>query len=82
MTLTAIILVALFPVNVVLMYYFTSKIIDQIKDSALLARGRVVYEDEQVGTLTVYEDDAILELLDGTVVVIPRMVESHVDPNR
>lgn len=77
MTLTVIILLAMFPVNVALMYHFTSKIIDQIKDSALLARGRVVYEDEQVGTLTVYEDDAILELLDGNVVVIPRMDEAH-----
>lgn len=77
MTLTAIILLAMFPVNVALMYYFTGKIIDQIKDSALLARGRVVYEDEQVGTLTVCEDDAILELLDGSVVVIPRMDVTH-----
>lgn len=77
MPITIIILLAMFPVNVALMYYFTGKIIDQIKDSALLARGRVIYEDGQVGTLTVYEDDAILELLDGTVVVIPRMDETH-----
>lgn len=77
MSLTVIVLLSLFPVNVALMYYFTNKIIGQIKDSALLARGRVVYEDEQVGTLTVYEADAILELLDGNVVVIPRMDEAH-----
>lgn len=79
MPVAAIILLVMFPVNVALMYYFTKKIIDQIKDSALLARGRVVYEDEQVGTLTVYEADAILELLDGNVVVIPRMDEAHHD---
>ena len=68
---------ALFPVYVALMLYLTNKIIDQIKDNALLARGRAVYEDEQVGTLTVYKDDAILELIDGSVVVIPRMDEAH-----
>lgn len=77
MFLAVIIHLVMFPVYVALMCYFTNKIIDQIKDSALLARGRTVYEDMNVGTLTVYEDDAILELLDGSVVVIPRMDEAQ-----
>lgn len=77
MFLAVIIHLVMFPVYVALMYYFTDKIIDQIKDSALLARERTVYEDMNVGTLTVYEDDAILELLDGSVVVIPRMDEAQ-----
>lgn len=77
MFLAVITHLALFPVYVALMLYLTNKIIDQIKDSALLARGRAVYEDDQVGTLTVYKDDAILELIDGSVVVIPRMDEAH-----
>ena len=77
MFLAVIIHLVMFPIYVVLMYYFTDKIIDQIKDIALLVRGRTVYEDMNVGTLTVYEDDAILELLDGSVIVIPRMDEAQ-----
>ena len=75
MSLAVITHLAMFPIYTALMYYFSRRIIDQIEDSALLTRGRAVYENEQVGTLTVYEDDAILELVDGSVVVIPRMVE-------
>ena len=77
MSLAVITHLAMFPIYTALMFYFSRRIIDQIEDSALLARGRAVYEDEQVGTLTVYKDDAILELIDGSVVVIPRMVEAH-----
>lgn len=77
MSLAVITHLAMFPIYTALMYYFSRRIIDQIKDSALLERGRAVYEDEQVGTLTVYKDDAILELIDGSVVVIPRMDEAH-----
>lgn len=77
MSLAVITHLAMFPIYTALMYYFSRRIIDQIKDSALLERGRAVYEDEQVGTLTVYKDDAILELIDGSVVVIPRMNEAH-----
>lgn len=77
MSLAVITHLAMFPIYTALMYYFSRRIIDQIEDSALLARGRAVYEDDQVGTLTVYEDDAILELIDGSVVVIPRMDEAH-----
>lgn len=76
MFLAVITHLAMFPIYTALMFYFSRRIIDQIEDSALLARGRAVYEDEQVGTLTVYADDAILELLDGSVVVIPRMDEA------
>lgn len=77
MSLAVITHLVMFPIYTALMFYFSRRIIDQIEDSALLARGRAVYEDDQVGTLTVYEDDAILELVDGTVVVIPRMDEAH-----
>lgn len=77
MSLAVITHLAMFPIYTALMFYFSRRIIDQIKDSALLERGRAVYEDEQVGTLTVYKDDAILELIDGSVVVIPRMDEAH-----
>ena len=77
MSLAVITHLAMFPIYTALMYYFSRRIIDQIKDSALLERGRAVYEDDQVGTLTVYKDDAILELIDGSVVVIPRMDEAH-----
>lgn len=77
MSLAVITHLAMFPIYTALMFYFSRRIIDQIKDSALLERGRAVYEDDQVGTLTVYKDDAILELIDGSVVVIPRMVEAH-----
>lgn len=77
MSLAVITHLAMFPIYTALMFYFSRRIIDQIEDSALLERGRAVYEDEQVGTLTVYKDDAILELIDGSVVVIPRMVEAH-----
>ena len=77
MSLAVITHLAMFPIYTALMYYFSRRIIDQIKDSALLERGRAVYEDDQVGTLTVYRDDAILELIDGSVVVIPRMDEAH-----
>lgn len=77
MFLAVIVYLVMFPVYVALMFYLTNKIIEQIKDSATLERGRAIYEDEQVGTLTVYENDAILELLDGSVVVIPRMDEPH-----
>ena len=77
MSLAVITHLAMFPIYTALMFYFSRRIIDQIKDSALLVRGRAVYEDDQVGTLTVYKDDAILELIDGSVVVIPRMDEAH-----
>lgn len=77
MSLAVITHLAMFPIYTALMFYFSRRIIDQIEDSALLERGRAVYEDEQVGTLTVYKDDAILELIDGSVVVIPRMDEAH-----
>ena len=77
MSLAVITHLAMFPIYTALMFYFSRRIIDQIKDSALLERGRAVYEDDQVGTLTVYKDDAILELIDGSVVVIPRMDEAH-----
>ena len=77
MFLAVIIHLVMFPIYTALMFYFSRRIIAQIEDSALLARGRAVYEDDQVGTLTVYADDAILELVDGSVVVIPRMDEAH-----
>lgn len=77
MSLAVITHLAMFPIYTALMFYFSRRIIDQIEDSALLERGRAVYEDDQVGTLTVYADDAILELVDGSVVVIPRMDEAH-----
>ena len=77
MSLAVITHLTMFPIYTALMFYFSRRIITQIEDSALLARGRAVYEDEQVGTLTVYADDAILELVDGSVVVIPRMDEAH-----
>lgn len=73
MTITMLVVLVLSAVNVSLMFYLTSKIIRSIKDNALISRGRVVYEDEAHGSLTVYRDDAILELLDGTVIVFPRM---------
>ena len=76
MSLVVITHLAMFPIYTALMFYFSRRIIDQIEDSALLTRGRAVYEDEKVGTLTVYEDNAILELIDGSVVVIPRMGEA------
>lgn len=77
MTITMLVVLVLSVVNISLMFFLTSKIIRSIKDNALLSRGRVVYEDESVGTLTAYEHDAILELVDGSVVVIPRMDEAH-----
>lgn len=77
MFLAVITHLAMFPIYTALMFYFSRRIITQIEDSALLARGRAVYEDDQIGTLTVYEDDAILELIDGSVVVIPRMDVAH-----
>ena len=77
MTITMLVVLVLSAVNVSLMFYLTSKIIRSIKDNALISRGRAVYEDESVGTLTAYENDAILELVDGSVVVIPRMHEAH-----
>lgn len=77
MFLAVITHLAMFPIYTALMFYFSGRIIDQIEDSALLARGRAVYEDVNVGTLTVYADEAILELLDGSVVVIPRMDEAQ-----
>lgn len=77
MTITMLVVLVLSAVNISLMLFLTSKIISSIKDNALLSRGRVVYEDESVGTLTAYEKDAILELVDGSVVVIPRMDEAH-----
>ena len=84
MSLAVITHLAMFPIYTALMFYFSRRIIDQIEDSALLARGRAgqpgrgdLGEDEQVGAITVYEDNAILELIDGTVVVIPRMDEAH-----
>lgn len=76
MFLAVITHLAMFPIYTALMFYFSRRIIGQIEDSALLTRGRAIYEDEKVGTLTVYEDNAILELIDGSVVVIPRMDES------
>ena len=77
MSLAVITHLAMFPIYTALIFYISRRIITQIEDSALLARGRAVYEDEQVGTLTVYADDAILELIDGRVLIIPRMDEAH-----
>lgn len=76
MFLAVITHLAMFPIYAALMFYFSRRITDQIENSARLSRGRAVYEDERIGTLTVYEDNAILELLDGSVVVIRRMNEA------
>lgn len=57
----------------------TKLIIDAIEEASTLTHTRVVYEDDQIGTLTVYPREAILELHDGTVLVIPRMEEAKID---
>lgn len=71
-----VVLVVLWSIQVSVVFVLTNKILDAIKDASVLDHGRVVYESEDTGTLTVYADNAILELLDGTVVVIPKMQEA------
>lgn len=68
-----VLLIALFLLNIVIVYKLTLKVIDAIQSAVTVDRSRIVYEDEAHGSLTVYRDDAILELLDGTVIVFPRM---------
>lgn len=71
--------VGLWIVNIAVVFIMTDKVIDAVKEASILDHGRVIYESDDTGTLTVYPDNAILELLDGTVVVIPKMQEAYDD---
>ena len=73
---SVLLVVGLSIVNISVIYLLTNKVIRAIEEAATIDRCRVVYEDEQIGTLTAYKSDAILELLDGTVVVLPRQDEA------
>ncbi len=77
MSLAVITHLAMFPIYTALMFYFSRRIIDQIEDSALLARGRAVYRGRAGRHNHCLRGQRILELIDGTVVVIPRMDEAH-----
>lgn len=75
---SVLLIVGLSILNISVIYLLTNKVIRAIEEAMYIDRSRAVYEDEQIGTLTAYKSDAILELLDGTVVVLPRQDEADV----
>lgn len=76
---SVLLVVGLSVLNITVIYLLTNKVIRAIEEASSIDRSRVVYEDEQIGTLTAYKSDAILELLDGTIVVLSRQDEA--DPH-
>ena len=75
--MSVLLIVGLSVLNISVIFALTNKVIKAIQESANMERSRLLYESEEFGALTVYQHDAILELHDGTVIVIPRMEETH-----
>lgn len=75
--MSIIVIIGLSIINISVIYALTNKVIRAVQESSNMEKSRMLYESEEFGALTVYRHDAILELHDGTVIVIPRMEDPH-----